>query len=753
LAAAILATPGLAQESRASLAGRVVDSTDAIVVGAKVQAANLNTGVSISAVTNESGVFVIPFLLPGKYRVTVELSGFRTWSQDNLELRVNDALDLRIRLVVGSIAETIEVQGGTPLLETANSSVGQVIDERRLLELPQRGGNPLELERLSPGVVNLTTMRVMKPSSPDGTSSISVNGTGNQSTQYNLDGVSDTTNDRGRGYGRVAFIPPSNGIVDFKMQANPYDATVGHVFGPVINVSTKSGSNDLHGGLYYWARNSAFDAMNFFDNKASLRKVVYQDHRYGLSVGGPVFLPKLYQGRNKTFFFYAWEENRFGQPSTSNQTSTVPTAAERQGDFSALLAVGSQYQIYNPFTTRAVGGGRYQRDAIAGNIIPKSLLDAVGLNLAAIYPLPSQGGTVDGRNNYYYPDLRQQIYDSHLARVDHTFSPKNRTFVRLNHFAYQIPKDLMGIPATKEMFNQINRGIALDDVIVASPTWVLNLRYGVVSADYPERRVTQGTDLSGLGFSSGLTRLLNPQTATVPRIAAGAFSTLSNWSDGDGANTAITHNWVASATKLKGSQTFTFGVDVRLFRTFGNRYMTAIAPDFSFPTTYTRGPLDNASAAPVGQELASMLFGIPGGSMSRNASYATQNRYFSLFFQDDFKVTPKLTLNLGLRYEKEWPVTERFDRLAAAFDSTVSNPIEAQARTNYARSPIAELPVTAFSARGGLSWVAQNGRSRSPYDGNKGQWLPRLGIAYQLTPATVLRGGYGIYFDSLGVDR
>ncbi len=251
LAAAIIAAPVFAQESRASITGRVADSSGGAIVGARIQATNIRTGVTVGAQSNESGAFLVPFLLPGQYKVTVSQAGFKAYSRDDIELRVNDALALDIRLEVGALAETVEVHAGAPPLETADSSIGHVIDERRLTELPQRGGNPLELERLAPGVVNLTTLRIMKPSSPDGTSSISVNGSGNFQTQYNLDGVTDTTNDRGRGYARVAFIPPSASVTEFKMQANPYDASVGHTFGPVINVGTKSGTNRLHGSFYY----------------------------------------------------------------------------------------------------------------------------------------------------------------------------------------------------------------------------------------------------------------------------------------------------------------------------------------------------------------------------------------------------------------------------------------------------------------------------------------------------------------------
>ena len=345
-----LSAPVAAQDARGSIGGRVTDAQDSLIQGARVTATNQQTGVSASAVTNESGAFRLPFLLSGLYRITVEMAGFRSYVRSEVELRVSDTLDLPIRLDVGNVADTIEVKGGTPLLDTAGASVGQVMDAKRLEDLPQRGGNPLELVRLAPGTANLTSLRVMKLSSPAATSQNTVNGTGTFATQFNLDGVNNSSNDQGRGYARVNFIPPSAAVTEFKMQSNPYDATVGHVFGPVVNVSTKGGTNDFHGGLYYWAKNSAFDAVNFFDNKAGNGKVQYGDHRYGATVGGPVVIPRLYDGHNKTFFHYSWEGSTFGQPATTNQVSTVPTAAERAGDFSALLKLGGNYQIYNPFT-------------------------------------------------------------------------------------------------------------------------------------------------------------------------------------------------------------------------------------------------------------------------------------------------------------------------------------------------------------------------------------------------------------------
>jgi hypothetical protein len=378
------------------------------------------------------------------------------------------------------------------------------------------------------------------------------------------------------------------------------------------------------------------------------------------------------------------------------------------------------------------------------------MLTAVGQNLVNIYPMPSQPALADGRNNFYYTDVRPQRYDSQMARVDQAFSENHRMFIRVNKYGYTNTKDLMGIPATRESFNQYNRGIALDDVLVLSPTWVLNVRYGLVNAEFPERRMTQGTDLSKLGFSPTLVSLVDSKLATVPRLGLGGFTTVSNWADGDGANTALTHNWVADLSTLKRGHSIRFGADFRLFRGFGNRYAPSISPDFSFSTNYTRGPLDNAASASIGQELAAMLLGVPGGSMSKTASFAGQNTYFGLYFQDDYKVSRKLTVNLGLRYEMEYPVTDRYDRLVAGFDYASASPVEAAARAAYAKNPIPELAAAQFSAKGGLTFVEAN--HRSPFNRNNGHFLPRFGLAYQATPLTVVRAGYGVYFNSLGVD-
>ena len=748
---AFLSTCIFAQDPRGTIGGRVVDRSDAVVVGAKVQVTNVQTEVGTTVRTNDTGTFRVPFLIPGTYRVTAEMSGFKTSSQENIELRVADTLDLTIRLDVGSAAEKVTVTAGAPLLETSDSTVGTVVDERRVRDLPEKGGDAFELTHYVPGVINLSTLRTLKPDSPEGTSQISINGTGADQSQWQIDGINDTINDENKGYGRVAFIPPHGAIVEFKLQGNPYDASAGHMLGPVISVSTKSGTNELHGTMYYYFKNSALDCTDFFINKAGQQNPVSQDHRYGLTAGGPIFVPRIYNGRNKTFFFFAWEENRYISPAgTNGQTSTVPTAAERTGDFSALLKLGTQYQIYDPFSTQPAANGRYQRQPISGNIIPKNQLNAVGLNLINLWPMPNQPGTVDGQSNYYYPDARRQRSDSYMVRGDHSFSDNNRFFARLNHYHYEIPKNLMGVPTSIFIEDQVNQGIALDDVAVLSPSLVLNFRYGLTAAEFPERRASQGTNLTSLGFSPALASLFDSRVSTVPRIAVSPLTTMSNWSLGDGNTSGVTHNLVADATKLKGSHSLRFGVDLRLERTYAYRNPAAISPDLSFSSTYTNGPLDNSPSAPVGQAIAAMLLGIPGGSVTipGTNNYAVQDKYLGLFLQDDFKLTPRLTLNFGLRYEMEWPVTEKYNRLVAGFAANTPNPLAAQAMANYAKSPIPELPVSAFRVPGGLTFVGNGG---SPYNTSHGEWLPRIGLAWQVASQTVIRAGYGDYFGSLGV--
>lgn len=749
---AITCVVALAQDPRGTLRGRVTDSTGAVIPGTLVRATNAATGTSASARTNESGNYNLPFLIPGTYTVSAEQTGFKSFSREGVRVLVAEIVELPIQMEVGQMTESVVVTAESPLLDTTSPSLGQVIDERRITELPTLAGNPFELTLLTPGVMNGTNLRDRKPAFNNGGSQISTDGNGLYNNEFQIDGVSNTFAE-GNGRARVAFSPPQTAVQEFKMQTSTYDASVGHTIGSVVNVSTKSGTNDLHGEAHWFVRNSAFDAPNFFNNKNNTPIPVYQDNRYGASAGGPVFLPKLYDGRNKTFWFYAYEGNKWIVPG--NFTGTVPTEAMRRGDFSALLNLGPQYQIYDPATIRSAGNGRFSREPIPGNIIPQNRLDPVGVALANLYPLPNAPGTADFRNNYFNGNIRSlEDYYVHVARVDHTFSESWRMFGRVHYDWWEEDKnDHFNNRINGIILNRINRGLALDNVFVLNPSLLLNLRYGLTNQEFPERRVTSGYNLSSLNFSPSLTGLIDSSLATVPRVGIPGYSTLSPWESGDGTNSSLTHMISATTTKLAGAHNIKFGADLRLGRSFGNRFPQAVAPDLQFSNAWTRGPLDNSPASPIGQELASMLLGIPNGSMVQNASFALQSRFMGLYIHDDFKVTDKLTLNIGLRYEKEFPITERYDRLVAGFDATAANPIDAAARANYARSPIPELPVSQFRALGGLTFVGANGVGSTPFQTESNNFMPRIGFAWQVSPKTVFRGGYGMFYDVVGVNR
>jgi hypothetical protein len=744
-----------AQDPRGAIVGRVTDKSGAVVPNLDVRATNRATGVVAAGKTSSAGDYSIPFLLPGVYAITAETAGFKRFVREGIEVRTTESVGVDIVMELGAVSETVQVVAESPLLTTTDASQGTVIMGSAVTELPLLGGNPVEFALLDPAIMNETDMRARYASATNASSQWSSMGGGAYNNEFQIDGVSNTFAD-GSGHARVAFNPPQSAIGQFKIVTNPFDASAGNSVGATVNVSTRAGTNQWHGEGHFYGRNSFFDTTDFFSNKRSVAKTVYQDNRFGGSLGGPVRLPRIYNGRNRTFFFYTWEMNLWAVPQPF--TGTVPTAAERAGDFSALLALNTatpnRYQIYDPFSTRPAPSNRYQRDPFPNNVIPKARFNPAGYSLANLYPLPNQPGLSDGENNYYNPTKSDEFYVVHLARFDHAFSEAHRVFVRVNYDFWEERKNkqydnhIQGI-----VLNRINRGIALDDVVLLTPNLVLNVRYGFTEQDFPERRITRGVDLAALGFSPSLTRLINPQRATLPRVAAGTFSGYSTWETGDGTNNSLTHNFNANLSTQRGIHALRWGADFRVYRAFQNRYPYETAPDFAFRTTYTNGPLDSAGASPIGQDLASMLMGVvASGSMSNPASFATQNLYLGGYVQDDIKVAAKLTVNVGLRYELEWPMTERFDRLVTGFAFDTASPIDAQARAAYAARPQPEIPAGEFRVRGGLLFAGQTPTGRGIFRMDRNNFMPRAGLAWQISRRTTLRAGYGIFYGSLGVN-
>ena len=738
-----------AQDARGTLVGRVTDSSGAHMPGVEVKAANLDTGVVVAVKTNEAGNYSLPYLAPGKYHVTAENMGFKKFLRENVQVRVGDTVTLNVQMTVGDVSEQLEVRAETPLLSTAEASLGTVVDERRVLELPLFSGNAMEFTLLTPGTTNGTDMRLRKAPFNNAPSQFSTDGSGMFNNEFTIDGVTNTFSDSANV--RVAFSPPQASIGEFKVQTSVFDAAIGHTQGSAVNVSTKGGGNNIHGSAWWWLRHSTLDTPTIYQNRSGLKLPIYQDNRYGLAGGGPVLIPKLYNGKNKTFWYFTWEANKFGDPNVGAITSTVPMIPWRTGDLSNLLKLGTNYQLYDPATITAAAGGRFNRLPLAGNIIPPNRIDPVAKKILELYPLPNQAGSADGRNNYFVSGKAIEDYWTTIGRFDHAFSEKDRMFVRWHRDYWQEDKNRSFSNNVNGIFlNRINRGIMLDEVHVFNASFVLNFRYGLSQQEFPERRVSQGFDLASLGFSPVLVNLFPKEKSAVPNISAGSLTTLSGSESGDGVASSLSHTWLGSFTWTSGNHTIRFGSEFRLYRVFSDRHSADDAPVLSFSNLWTKGPTDTSTAPPVGGEFASLLFGIPGGSATRSGSFAQQDKYFGVYVQDDYKLTPKLTVNIGLRIEHESPITERFNRSATAFLYDQPSPIAAQAIANYAKNPIPELPASAFKVNGGLSFAGVGSNPREFWSGQSIEWLPRIGLAYQLNSKTVIRSGYGIFYGSIG---
>jgi len=732
-----------AQESRGSITGQVTDKSGAVVAGAQITITNVATNVSTTTTTNEAGNYTVLYLIPGQYTVTVEASGFKKVVRQGIEVRVADKLTLDLTLEVGAVAETVNVTAEAPLLETASASAGQVIDQRRISELPLSDGNPFVLSRLSPGVSYTGDLKFSRPFDNAGTSSIVVDGApgGNE---FTLDGSPNMASGR-----RVAFVPPSDAVQEFKLETATFDAQQGHTAGATVNVTLKSGTNQLHGTLYEFIRNDKLSANDFFLNRAGRPRDALRYNRYGGSVGGPVWLPKLYNGKDRTFFHFTYEglKDVFPEPGLF----TVPTQAQRNGDLSALLPLG--IRIFDPLTARRLPNGRIERDPFPNNIIRADRISQIAKNYLQFYPLPNQPGDSQGRNNFISANPRTDDFHSETVRVDHNLTSKQKFFFRYTHNSRVEARgnwtgEVNGIRPTGNFLFRINNGLTYDHVYTFSPTTILNFRIGFSRFNEPSIRQHEGKfDPKTLGFSQRTTSFFG-DASYLPRFEIGGFSVL-----GDSIGGGTTHNiysFQPILTKIVGNHAFRMGYDFRSYRenSFGPGHA---AGRYDFGTDFTRGPLDNSPSAPIGQQLAAFLLGQPtGGIIDRNAARSNQTLYHAIFFHDDWKVNRKLTLNLGLRYEYEGGMTERFNRNTRGFDATSPSPIEAAAKAAYAANPIPEISPANFSVKGGLLFASDS--NRAIWNGDKNNFQPRLGVAYQINEKTVLRGGWAVYMVPFIID-
>lgn len=758
--ATVLLSSGLVfgQETRGTIRGRVTDPSDAVVAGVEIRATNVSMNITVSTKSNDAGNYEIPFLLPGMYRLTAGSAGFKTFTRDRIEIRIGERIPIEIRLEIGDAVERVTVTAETPLLESATASIGQVIDQRRLADLPIAHGNPFLLMALSSGAVYTMNPGLDRPFEPGHIVGYAMGGVKSLKSEITLDGSPNTMQSRSVGSMSAGYTPPADVVQEFKVQITAFDASVGHTQGGITSITLKSGGNTPHGTLYHSLLNPVLNANLFFANRAGQARGPFVYNRWGGMMTGPVRIPKVYNGKDRTFFTYGYEGIREGRAvgaAYGEGNLTVPTAREREGDFSALLAVGAQYQIYDPATRVAAPGGRYAIQPFPGNAIPSNRISPIAKNILNYWALPNVPGTADGTNNLIrVNDPQVTGFYNHIVRLDHNVSSNHRLFARVNMYnRLSSSGDWFRSPATGAYERWNPSGLAFDDVYHLNPTTFMNLRYSfyrLILLNYPKPE-TLGFDVASLGFPKNYVDTIPADVRRFPHITITNYTgSVNKWYDYG----HLSHTLEGNITSLRGNHTLKMGMDARSFRGFYYLWKNTTTGGFEFGTTWTRGPFDNSPASPKGQGLASLLLGLPtGGRVDRYASFAQQATLWSFYFHDDWRATSRLTLNLGLRYELEGPLTERFDRSVRGYDFSTVSPLDAQVRANYTKAPISELPADRFRLVGGLTFAGVAGQPHTLWNRDKNNFMPRLGFAYTLNDKTVLRGGFGIYYAPLGTQR
>lgn len=729
----LIAAPACAQITGAVIHGAVTDPQNAAVAGVEITVINRDTGISVTTRTNQAGVYELPALNPGTYELVGRMAGFSAHRRSGIELGLQQRLRVDFALQLAGVAEMIEVQGSPSVLETETARISHPIEGRVISNLPFRGNNMLMVTRLVPGA-NITAPADTFAASFDtfSPSNVSFNGAPVHGNSILTDGIVNQY-----GTGAMGFTPSTEAVREVNIQSFALSAEYGQTGGAVISVETKSGTNRPHGTLYWYHNNAALNANDFFSNRAGRRRGGQVMNQLGANVGGPVYIPGIYNGRNRTFFFFNYEE--YHRKFARTATNSVPGPRERTGDFSQTrTANGQLIQIYNPFTTR-FDAGVLIRDPFVNNIIPSQMISSIARNVLRYVPEPNLPGLA---NNYFFPFGSVNNSNSEQARVDHQFGQRNTLFTtfgrvkRTESNPSTYPTGVTGwfMPDSKTLW-------AIGDTHVFGPNTILNVRAGFEYSSNINQPRTSAGEREALGFSAAFLSLLRAPAADFTSFSVADMT-------GFGNNTAksnfITPDARVYVTRLADRHSLNVGYEYRAFRAWV-RNSSGEAGSFSFNRDWTQGPRAATSSANAGFGTATLLLGTPsGGSVSINANTAGQTQYHAFYIQDNWRITRQFTLNLGFRYDYETPITERFDRLNRGFAFDQPSPIASQAEANYARNPIPE--VSNFKVRGGLLFAGVNDQPRYSFDEDRRAWMPRIGFAWQPGNRTVLRGGYGRFY-------
>ena len=718
----VMTLDGRSQTFQAQISGAVMDQTGAILPGAELTAKNLATGSVYSAISNDGGIYRFASLPPAQYSVSCTLRGFKHFETGPVTLQVNQVLEVNVTLQPGQVTEQITVSAAPPILDTETSSIGTIVTTRSIQNLPLNVRDPLALISLTPGVV-------IGPNFGNGggndvgrnffKSDFNVGAGRSGSQEILLDGAPDTTPDINRGI----IDPPVDSVQEFKVQAQSYDAQFGRTSGAVINVITKSGTNDYHGVVYDFERHSVFDANTYFNDRSGLKKPSFHRHQFGADTGGPIL-------KNKWFFFVDYEGLRQAFPVTT--LSTVPTALQRQGDFSQTFAAnGSLIKIYDPSTLVTLSNGTRQRSQFTGNVIPQTRFDPVAAAALKFIPLPKLAGNpITGQNNFIYSSNSITNSDKYDVRTDTAFGDKTHMFVRFSR--QQDERSVPGpypLPAGggRRTTDHYTQAIA-DLTRVFSRNLLGEVQFSVSRALAKQAGASQGFDLSPLNLPASYIQLVAPQFPVL-----NLTDTIGTGNGTDSIMQFQPRNvWatLGSISWQRGRHLLKFGGDWRVLD-FNEAQNSQASGTFNFTRLFTQGPNPTIASATAGYGVASFLLGdASSGSVNQISPISTQGLYYASFVQDDWKLSQKLTLNLGVRWDVNIGNREKYNRLAY-FDPTALSSL----------GPPAGLP----NLTGQLVWIG--GSNQANQTGTDWKSIgPRFGLAYRLSSKMVLRGGYGIFY-------
>ncbi len=709
LAAAVTAIVGEAQTQTATLRGVVQDATGAVIPGATVTLTNVDQNRPWKSTTNQVGAYVLLQIPPGNYKLEVEAAGFKKFEQAGLILNVAQVAEINPVLELGAVTEVIEVTGQSPLLETATSTLGEVVNSITTENLPLNGRNVLQLVALTPGITTNTNYRgQMQGSGSIGSNGFSANGGRNVSNSIMLDGSPQEV----MGYNQPAYVPSPDAVQEFKVQTNALSAEYGRTGGAVVNMVHRSGTSEFHGVVYHFLRNDAFDANGFFNNLNGRPKAAFRYNQFGATAGGP-----LTPSRQTTFFFVNYEGVRQVNPGST--TMTVPTPRMLAGDFTQI-----KNTIYDPATINSRG----ERQPFPGNLIPAARHNPVAVSLLSYYPKPNKEGVV---NNYFTQAGSRAGRNVVSVKIDRRISDRQNLFGRFSYDqALTTQADQFATAASPNpgFSGNRNRSATLDDTYLFRG-WVLHGNYGYAYHANPRWAREDKTPLpSQLGFPAYVDQAV--QYPLFPTINVSGYQRMGPESSYIILNKFETHTWSGDASRLIGNHTLKLGAVYRLNRVSNSRPNNP-SGSYTFNDSWTRRVFNRSGG---GDAIASFLLGLPSGGQIRSEPVlALQVKYTAAYIQDDWRVNDRLTLNLGLRWDMDFPLTERFDR-ASWFDTQARLPLEAP-------------PLGPFY--GGLVFAGFRtpGAPRGIKDKDTNNFAPRVGLAYKLTDRFVLRSGFGVFYN------